>query len=347
MNQRQTRYIGLLIHTLVWAVVMFMPLFVTSPDRPLMNGREYLRFITVTLSFMVVFYTNYLWLISSLLSRRKVGLFIAANAVLIMVVMLAVHLFMRYILEPDFHRPPPPRVMMDHLMFQLRNGLQYVLVAGASVALKMTAQWYAAEAARKDLEHRRSEAELQNLRSQLNPHFLFNTLNNIYSLIQLDPVRAQSAVHDLSHLLRYVLYGGSRESVPLQDEVDFINEYVALMRMRLPQSVDVRVELPSAAPGMMIAPLLFISLVENAFKHGTGHGGHSFVHISLAVEESRVTCVCVNSCFPAPAEKDRSGSGIGLTNLRRRLEMIYPGRHELNCGRVGDEYRARLVIDLG
>lgn len=346
MTPRQTRYTGWLIHSLIWAVVIFMPLFRTSPDRPMMTGPEYVRFLMVPLSFMAVFYLNYFLLIDKFLARRRMGAFVILNILLIAAAMTAVHLLFRYVLPPDFHRPHGMRPIMDSLVFFGRNALMYVLVAGASVAVRMTAGWYRAESERKELEHRRSEAELQNLRQQLNPHFLFNTLNNIYSLIQIDPARAQIAVHDLSHLLRYVLYGGDREEVPLQDEINFIREYIALMRIRLPRHVEVSVELPEAPAGQMIAPLLFISLVENAFKHGVSNDRPSSVHIRIAVEGSRLECVTVNSCFPKAQGADRSGSGIGLANLSRRLELLYPGKYEFRYGQEGEEYRAFLSIDL-
>ena len=114
MTSDRTRYTGWLIHTLIWAVVIFMPLFVTSPDRPLMDGPEYLRYLIVPLSFMVVFYVNFFWLIDRLLSRHRAGLFITVNVVLIAAVMLSVHLCFQYFFHPDFHRPPPPpRMFMD------------------------------------------------------------------------------------------------------------------------------------------------------------------------------------------------------------------------------------------
>ena len=257
MTPSQSKYAGWPIHVLIWAVVLVMPLFVTSPDRPLMTGTEYIRFLVVPLSFMIVFYVNYLYLINRLLTRHRLAMFIVVNVLLVAAVMIAVHLLFRYVLPPDIHRPPRERPIMDTLMFFMRNALMYFLVVGASVAVRMTGGWYRAEAARKELEHRRSEAELQNLRSQINPHFLFNTLNNIYSLIQIDTVRAQAAVHDLSHLLRYVLYGSDRQSVPLDDEVHFIQEYVDLMRLRLPRHVKVDVSLPERS-GVMTAPLMFM-----------------------------------------------------------------------------------------
>ena len=345
MTSSQSKYAGWPIHVLIWAVVLVMPLFVTSPDRPLMTGTEYIRFLAVPLSFMIIFYVNYLYLINRLLTRHRLAMFIVVNVLLVAAVMIAVHLLFRYVLPPDIHRPPRERPIMDTLMFFMRNALMYFLVVGASVAVRMTGGWYRAEAARKELEHRRSEAELQNLRSQINPHFLFNTLNNIYSLIQIDTVRAQAAVHDLSHLLRYVLYGSDRQSVPLDDEVHFIQEYVELMRLRLPRHVKVDVSLPERS-GVMTAPLMFIALVEAAFKHGVSNARPAYVSIHIALEDGAVVCETRNSYFPKSGGTDRSGSGIGLSNLSRRLEMLYPGQYRFEYGLNGEEYRTYMRIPL-
>ncbi|HIZ85696.1 MAG TPA: histidine kinase [Candidatus Coprenecus stercoravium] len=345
MTSSQSTYTGRLIHILVWTVVLSMPLFSTSPDRPLMNGQEYLRFLIIPLSFMIVFYINYFILINRLLVRHRMVAFIIANIVLTALIMTIVHLVFRYVLPPDMHRPPRVRPFMDALVFFMRNALMYFLVTGASVAVRMTGGWYRAEAARKELEHRQAEAELQNLRSQVNPHFLFNTLNNIYSLIQIDSVRAQTAVHNLSHLLRYVLYGGNRPAVPVDDEIHFIQEYVDLMRLRLPHNVDVTVSLPGPS-GIMIAPLLFIPLVENAFKHGISNDKPSFVHITVSIGNDCVDCTVSNSICHKTESPAREGTGIGLDNLHRRLEMLYPGRYLLQYGPEGNTFNARLNIRL-
>ena len=345
MTSRQSKYTGWLIHAMIWAVVIIMPMFGTSPDRPMMTWSEYVRFLMVPISFMVVFYVNYLLLIDRYLTSRRMGLYIVYNVLLILAAMIVVHLLFRYVLPQGHFRPPKERPLWDSVMFFARNALIYVLVIGASVAIKMTAGWYRAESARKDLEHRRSEAELQNLKSQINPHFLFNTLNNIYSLISIDTQRAQTAVHDLSHLLRYVLYGSSRPQVPLDDEIHFLQEYVDLMRLRLPRSVRVEVSFPGPS-GVMVAPLLFISLVENAFKHGVGNDKPSFVRIVIAIEDGAIVCRTENSYFPKSGPSDHSGSGIGLSNLSRRLGMLYPGHYRLEYGRSGDEYKAYMSISL-
>ena len=319
MTASQSKYRAWLVHFTAWAVIFGMPLFVTGPDRPLLSGGEYLRFLLIPLSFMVVFYTNYLGLIDRYLTTRRFGRFAGYNVLLIGAVMIGVHLLFRYVLPDTGHRPPMERTWQDALRFFAGNAVLYLLVVGAGVAIRMTGGWYRAEAARQELEHSRTEAELQNLKSQLNPHFLFNTLNNIYSLIQIDVDRAQRSVHELSSLLRYVLYESSRPTVPLKAEVEF----------------------PTP-----VAPLLFISLVENAFKHGVSNEKPSYVTIDIHEEGRRLVCRIRNSCFPKSGDSDRSGSGIGLTNLSKRLEMIYPGRYTFEYGQAGDAYQALLCIDL-
>ena len=185
---------------------------------------------------------------------------------------------------------------------------------------------------------------MQNLKSQLNPHFLFNTLNNIYSLIAFSPEKAQEAVHDLSRLLRYVLYDSSQPMVPLEKELDFIRNYVELMRIRLPEHVKLTTDISSATSETQVAPLLFISLIENAFKHGVSHNKPSFIDLKIHQEGTRIVCSIRNSDFPKDNGQDKSGSGIGLQNLSRRLELLYPSHHIFTYGQKGDEYVCLLEL---
>ena len=314
MTFSQSKYSGLLIHITAWAVVIGMPLFVFGTDRPLINMNDYFRFLAVPVSFMLIFYINYFHLIEKFLFARHVGKFLICNVFLILTVMFAV---------------------------------LYILVAGASVAIRVTGNWYKIEKTRQELEHSRIQAELQNLKSQLNPHFLFNTLNNIYSLIQIDTERAQKAVYDLSGMLRYVLYESSRAEVPLWEEVRFLHDYIELMRLRLPHHVKLSVSLPDEKVRTPVAPLLFISLVENAFKHGVSNEKPSYINISLHETDGKLVCRIKNSSFPKPSGSDRSGSGIGIANLAKRLEMIYPGHYSFEYGPCGNgDYEALLSIDF-
>ena len=348
MNILQSKYTGYLVHITAWAVILGIPLFVTAPNRPLMQGPEYVRFLLVTLSFMVVFYTNYFRLIERHLFTRHPGRFLGCNLMLITAVIVLLHLFFRYILPPpDLAGMRMPEHPWQHAVrFFAGNAILYLFVVAVSVAIRMTGSWYKTETARQQLEHSRTEAELQNLKSQLNPHFLFNTLNNIYSLIQIDTSRAQQAVHDLSRMLRYVLYDSSHPAVPLSAEIDFLRDYIELMRIRLSSNVQMTTQidiLPDSRT--LIAPLIFISLIENAFKHGISPTERSFIHIHLAENETEVICEISNSNHPKNI-MDKSGSGIGLEQVNRRLEILYPGQYTWQKGisEDGKEYRSRLSI---
>ena len=290
-----------------------------------MTVLSYIRSIIVPLSFMLVFYANYSVLIDHFLFAKRPWKYFLYNVVLIAFAMGAVHLIFELLPHPRWEHPRPEREWQEIVGFFMVNAMLYMLVAGLSGAIKMTGSWYQMESSRRELEKSRAEAELQNLKSQLNPHFLFNTLNNIYSLIAFSPERAQEAVHDLSRLLRYVLYDSSQPMVPLEKELDFIRNYVELMRIRLP-------------------PLLFISLIENAFKHGVSHNKPSFIDLKIHQEGTRIVCSIRNSDFPKDNGQDKSGSGIGLQNLSRRLELLYPSHHIFTYGQKGDEYVCLLEL---
>lgn len=218
------------------------------------------------------------------------------------------------------------------------------LTVALSVAIKMTGNWYKIQSEKQELEKARAEAELQNLKSQLNPHFLFNTLNNIYSLIAINPDRAQFAVHDLSRLLRHVLYDTNQNLVPLDREFTFMKSYIELMSLRLPKSTRLEVSIPEDGHGVLIAPLLFITPVENAFKHGVSNRQDSFIRIRIEQQTPEwVSCYVENSNFPKN-DNDRCVSGIGIQNLQRRLQLLYPGKFVLKTENTEDRFVAQLII---
>ena len=344
--------VEMLIHIVGWGLFFSFPFFFTGKESQVPDNKiECIRSFIIPISFMVVFYVNYCWLVKRYLFSRQRGKFLLINLLLILVTMFSVHLLMDLFpvpveMEHQSRPPRPPKTWNMTVGFFMVNGGIYLLVAALSVAIKMTDGWYRVEALQRELEKERAEAELQNLKSQLNPHFLFNTLNNIYSLIAFSPERAQDAVHDLSRLLRYVLYESSQTHVPLGKDLDFLKNYIELMRIRLPEHVRLDTRIDCANPDKMIAPLLFISLVENAFKHGVSNNQPSFVSIAITQVDDRLECLITNSFFPKDGTSDKSGSGIGLTNLRKRLSLLYPGSFTFEYGQEGDHYRAYLSIDL-
>lgn len=223
----------------------------------------------------------------------------------------------------------------------------FILITGIAVAFKSTISWFENEEKRQEEEKQKVEAELKNLKSQINPHFLFNTLNNIYALIAISQDKAQEAVMSLSQMLRYVLYDDDKMFVPIQKEVDFINNYISLMKLRLTKQVEVNVVTNvDKNPEMPIAPLLFISFIENAFKHGVTNNQPSHIHFSIeTIDANTVRCELRNSYFPKSEEHDKSGSGIGIENTKRRLQLIYPNAHTLDYGVKDNEYYSLLIIN--
>ena len=339
---------GIVIHTIAWGLLFCSPFLFAYGVNASVSLERYVGFVIMPLTFMTVFYVNYGILTPRLLFRKRLGRFILANLLLIATVLLIQHIWhemCRFYIEtepPRENRGDPPPVYF----FIAWNAMLMALTVGLAVAIRMTGNWYRIEAEKQQIEKERTQAELKNLKSQLNPHFLFNTLNNIYALIPIDRTKAQFAVHSLSHMLRYVLYENNQNYIPLEKEIQFVRNYVELMELRLPDRVETTVDLPEQADGYTIAPLLFITLVENAFKHGVSPSQPSFVHISIRmVKEGTLVCTIENSDFPK-TDADRNGSGIGLQNLRKRLNLLYPNRHILRTENLNGSFVAQLIIDL-
>ncbi|WP_321519166.1 histidine kinase [uncultured Bacteroides sp.] len=357
------RPLELLIHVIGWGILFGFPFFFMNREgNYTMNWMEYLRHSAVPFSFLVVFYANYLHLIPRYFFRQRIKRYVIINIILVTIVGLCLH-FWQQSFFPQIHPPRIPEMMgefgpkkfgLDHghghgksnWIFFTRDLLSLILTVGLSAAIKISYRWTEMETARSEAEKSKTEAELKNLRNQLNPHFLLNTLNNIYALIAFSPDKAQQAVHDLSKLLRYVLYDNNQTFVPLNKEVDFIKNYIELMKIRLSDNVKVDVKINMLANSdTMVAPLLFITLIENSFKHGVSYSAPSFINIQLEERENgSVECCIKNSYFPK-SEHDKSGSGIGLGSLKKRLELLYPSRYTWNKEIKDNVYTSILVIN--
>lgn len=194
-----------------------------------------------------------------------------------------------------------------------------------------------------DLTAKNNEAELNWLKNQLNPHFLFNTLNNISSLIQIDPDTAQDKVGQLSDLLRYALYETKDKTVALGGELEFMTNYIELMSLRCDTNVNIKTDFKAENNSFPVAPMLFLSPIENAFKHGVSSNRPSFIHISLNEKDGHIYFECLNSNYPKDS-KNRSGSGIGKVNMARRLELLYPDCHKLEQGLDGETYYVKIEL---
>jgi len=335
-----------LLHIGIWILVYTLPflIFWKNGDTDLPN--KLLHHGGIVLSLLAIFYSNYFYLIEEFLFNKRLNNYFLYNILLIVLLGVGVHIWNEYIIPQGINHLPKPGISQS-ISFFFRDIISLIMVAGLSVALKTTGKWYRLEADRQEEDKKRTEAELLTLRQQINPHFLFNTLNNIYALIEISPEKAQTTVHELSKLMRYVLYENSGETVALNKEITFLDNYIKLMRIRLTDEVEIVFEnkIPMEN-NWQITPMLFISLVENAFKHGVSPTHKSFIHIVFDfLDNNKLSCSIENSYFPKN-DSDLAGSGIGLENLKRRLEILYPDRHEFHSGELSGIYYSRIIVPL-
>jgi hypothetical protein len=220
-----------------------------------------------------------------------------------------------------------------------------VLVFGFDTGLKMTSKWVLSEQQRINLEKENVETQLTFLKNQISPHFFMNTLNNIHSLIDIDAVEAKKSVIRLSNLMRHLLYESDNEISPVKSEVDFIRSYVELMRLRYSDEVKITLKVPEKLPDKSIPPLLFISLLDNAFKHGISYVSKSFVEIELTFASDKLSFRIINSKVKETAN-NRSVSGIGIVNTRKRLDLLYNDSYTLDLTDSGNIFITNLTIPI-
>lgn len=337
------RSLELLIHIICWSLFYVFPLFFIQHNSESVNWHIFLVHSIVPTALFLIFYLNYLLLIPQILFHGRTQAFLLVNLIIIITLTFGLRYWSNLHFPPpvDINRPAPPQYV-----FYMRDMASLVFAAGLSVAIRMSMRWNESEAARQEAIKSRTEAELKNLRNQLNPHFLLNTLNNIYALVSFDTEKAQQAIQELSKLLRYVLYDNQQMYVPLSKEVDFIRNYIELMRIRVSTQVSILTEFHiKPESSATIAPLLFISLIENAFKHGISPVKPSFIHLILSEDDDKICCMIRNSNHPK-TETDKSGSGIGLEQVKKRLELIYPGAYQWNCNLSADQKEYTSVITI-
>ena len=234
----------------------------------------------------------------------------------------------------------PPPFVGEHDVLAI---VVLILMFGANLGIK---GYFRSRDDRKrlaELEKENLEQQLEYLRYQINPHFFMNTLNNIHALIDIDPAKAQETVLELSKMMRYVLYEGDRQAVPLTKEMAFVRTYVKLMQLRYTDKVRIALALPAEVPDRTIPPLILISFIENAFKHGVSYQRESFIEVKTAVEGDALHFECRNSKAEKPNEEK---GGVGLANVRKRLDLLYNQNYTLHIDDAADVYTVELMLPL-
>ena len=285
------------------------------------------------------YFINYYLLVPALFFKERKGWFIISN--LIILIACNFHLFISiFIWIPDI-----PHYWIGAVAGLSISFVLDIVSLGIAIGIRNYLRTIAIKQKLAEETHRRTEAELMWLKNQLNPHFLFNSLNNISSLIWIDAERAQNSIGELSDLLRYAIYESEKKLVPLQKEFDFMRNYISLMSLRCNDMTDILVSFDIEDPKAYIAPLLLISLVENAFKHGVSASQPSFLNFKINEKNHILTFICENSDFHK-SDRDNSGSGIGIPNMRKRLELLYPGHFEWEQDANGDLFRVKVTLHL-
>ncbi|MBL0684229.1 sensor histidine kinase [Aquimarina mytili] len=330
------------IHLICWMCLMSFPIGVNLAQ----SGNMHSSFLIQLFLNPIMFYANYSLLAPRLLLKKKIIAYILisiavivsfnfiANSFLMITPLDRMEYFIR--LEEDF----PPIKNLRNVIRGIFS-LAFFLLGGI---FRLMVDFYKRDKLSKETDAQRTKTELQFLKAQLNPHFLFNSLNSVYSLVRTKSNNASEAVLTLSELMRYMLYEANQEIVPLIKETEYIKNYVALQRLRLSNSEDVRLSIKGEYEKKKIYPLLLISFIENAFKYGTDFKGVTDIEIKIRVNQNKLT-FNVNNIIGV-YRKNIDSSGVGLTNIKNRLELLYPDLHTLEIKEENDRYIVDLTLIL-
>ncbi|MDE6378834.1 MAG: histidine kinase [Muribaculaceae bacterium] len=240
------------------------------------------------------------------------------------------------------------QLLMGYIRFIIRDGVMMILSIALAYAMRASKAREEMRSRVLELEAERRNTELMNLKAQLNPHFLFNSLNNIYALIAIDPEKAQQSLHELSSMLRFMIYDSEAATVPLPKEMQFISDFTRLMSLRLNPSIELTCKLPDIHDSSLhIAPLLILTLVENAFKHVAVVDNKGFINISIIADEKCLHCNVSNSSRKEQHENlEKGASGVGLRNIEKQLELLYPKEYRLQTDDQEGIYSSELIINI-
>jgi two-component system LytT family sensor kinase len=357
--------ITIFLHLLAWTILLGLPLYFIQRWEV---GRDFLWLYYISnIISGIIFYTNYLILVPRFFFERKRHMYYISIAVLLIFFYFVSNgsneLVFRYIPgrvnTEDLRKPgddekkpgpPGPGALFGRPPFRQMHMFNYgftsLFLVFFSVGLRVLERHSLTEKLQKELEKEKLNSELAFLKNQISPHFFFNTLNNIYALISSNAEDSQKAVLKLSKLMRYLLYESDNGDTKLSNEINFMNNYIDLMKLRMSEKISLSISFPEKFTDKTIPPLLFIPFIENAFKHGISYRGNSYIEISLTASEEWLSFRCANSIVKSGEESDNNHSGIGLENVGKRLNLLFPGRHELKINKSESEFEALLRINI-
>jgi hypothetical protein len=361
--------IEILIYGVIWMGIFSIPFFNQWGYSTLDWEKLFSEWLRI-FCFFLVFLVNLTFLVPKYLIPQKYWTYTISAILLIAIVTVSGLMFNSFLFPPPITMPPMnlgsgiPMELGSNMpapigfkpgrktnydsitLLVIGNVIISVLVVGSSTTVKVIGQWLIADDKRKDLEKEQLKNELAFLRHQVSPHFFMNTLNNIHSLIDINTEDAKDAVIRLSTMMRYLLYETMHGYTSLVKEIGFIESYISLMQLRFSEHVNVKLEVPGKVPDIMLPPMLFISLLENAFKHGVSYQKESFVLFRLEILNNRLNCIIKNSKHGSVQEGVNRYSGIGLANSRKSLDLLFGHNYRFEIDETESEYHVFLSVPL-
>ena len=346
----KTRIVTILVHITAWVIFLSLP-YIFRPRPMLPEGiiehhelEEFLRYFVFNVFLISIFYFHAYWMLPKLLWKKQMLYYIILILVLFIIFMLLREmLFLR--LRPRFMGLPPGRQEFEIFRpDRLDSMFLFVVIMVISAGIWIVQEWMQAEKKSKQIESERIAMELSFLRSQINPHFMFNTLNSIYSLALVKSDMTADAVIKLSDMMRYLIQDSDSDKVPLEKELEYLSHYVELQRIRLGGNINVTYHCAGNPSGYQIPPLILMPFVENAFKYGISSHEPAPVIIDISVADRVLNLSVSNRIFTDRPVPD--SSGLGIRNTRQRLEMIYPGHYSLDITENQKMYKINLMIHL-
>ncbi len=320
------KWVIVLLHTAVWLLIFLLPLLLsqsvqhTHRERTESDRSRYIYFTLITdVLLVIIFYLNALVLIPTFIYKKKLSYYVLMQLGLVALLALLHWLLLTIIFKSPFS-------LSGFIFF---NIFPYLFILACSTAYRMIQDRMEAEQLLKEKENESLKTELSFLRSQVSPHFMFNVLNNMVSLARKKSDLLEPSLIKLSSLMRYMLYETDEEKVQLEKEAEYLQSYIDLQQQRFGKKLTVNVDIDVQYNGFEIEPMLLIPFVENAFKHGTGMIAEPLICIKLKVENSMLLFSVKNKFDGKATEIKDKASGIGLTNVRRRLNLLYGKNHTL------------------
>ncbi|MEJ5960812.1 sensor histidine kinase [Pedobacter immunditicola] len=331
-----------LIHSLYWLLITGFFIYEKKYLIQKASMPYFVACVTVRIALLIVIaYLNLQYYLPQYLLRKR---YLAYFTAVILSVMgyLTVQSLFDYYLYGYVVGPMRNSDLMESLSFNFFSTLWYLALM---LALKLSLDWYEQQLTIQRITVEKLNAEVNFLRAQVNPHFLFNILNNLYALTLKKSELAPDVVLKLSDMMEYMLYDSTDEKVLLEKEVTYLHNYIELERLRFNGEAAIKLNIKTGLNGHEIAPFLLLPLIENAFKHGLSkQPGHSWLNVDIGLERSTLTVIIENTKPSAVIGMYKGG--IGLSNLRKRLQLLYPDRHHLELEDRKNTFLAKLVIEL-